>query len=69
MLKERSQIFGGDSGGEPPVPIPNTEVKPASADGTWGAGPWESRTLPDINLGPPEGGPFSWSDATGYEVP
>ena len=37
---------GGDSGGEPPVPIPNTEVKPGSADGTWGATPWESRTLP-----------------------
>jgi hypothetical protein len=27
---------GGHSGGEPPVPIPNTEVKPSSADGTAG---------------------------------
>ena len=27
-----------------PVPIPNTEVKLLSADGTWGATPWESRT-------------------------
>jgi hypothetical protein len=39
---------GGDSGGGQPVPIPNTEVKPASADGTWGATPWESRSLPGI---------------------
>ena len=41
---------GGDSGGEPPVPIPNTEVKPASADGTWGATPWESRSPPGIKI-------------------
>jgi hypothetical protein len=41
-------LSGGDSGGEPPVPIPNTEVKPTCADGTWGATPWESRSLPDI---------------------
>src|SRR3954454_23145089 len=38
---------GGHSGGVTPVPIPNTEVKPASADGTWGASPWESRSPPD----------------------
>jgi hypothetical protein len=29
-------MSGDDSGGDPPVPIPNTEVKPSSADGTWG---------------------------------
>ncbi len=46
------ELSGGDSGGEPPVPIPNTEVKPASADGTWVGTPWESRTPPDIKLGP-----------------
>ena len=44
-------LSGGDSVGEPPVPIPNTEVKPVSADGTWGATPWESRSPPDINVG------------------
>ena len=38
--------FGDDGGGEPRVPIPNTTVKPSSADGTWTAGSWESRTLP-----------------------
>ncbi len=27
--------FGGHSGGVTPVPIPNTAVKPTSADGTW----------------------------------
>jgi hypothetical protein len=38
--------FGDDGGREPRVPIPNTTVKPSSADGTWTAGSWESRTLP-----------------------
>src|SRR5690606_38799492 len=37
---------GGYSGGDPPVPIPNTEVKPSSADGTGGGSPRESRSLP-----------------------
>ena len=41
--------FGGHSGGVTPVPIPNTEVKPASADGTWEETPWESRTPPDFS--------------------
>ena len=40
--------FSGDNGErDPPVPIPNTEVKPFSADGTWLETIWESRTLPD----------------------
>src|SRR5579875_1477079 len=48
--RERPAVgFPGDhSGGATPVPIPNTEVKPASADGTWGAAPWESRTSPGV---------------------
>ena len=29
-------ISGGYGGGDIPVPIPNTAVKPTSADGTWG---------------------------------
>ena len=37
---------GDDGGGVPRVPIPNTTVKPSSADGTWTAGSWESRTSP-----------------------
>ena len=41
--------FGGHSDRVTPVPIPNTEVKPVSADGTWGLTPWESRTPPDFS--------------------
>ena len=37
---------GNNSEKATPVPIPNTEVKFLSADDTWGAAPWESRTLP-----------------------
>ena len=38
----------GDNGErDPPVPIPNTEVKPFSADGTWLETARESRSLPD----------------------
>src|SRR5690606_36454352 len=39
-------VLGGHSGGVPPVPIPNTAVKPSSADGTAGAALWESRSPP-----------------------
>ena len=46
--RDRAQVSGGHGGGEIPVPIPNTEVKPDSADGTWGESPWESRTSPDF---------------------
>ncbi len=42
-------LFGDDGGREPRVPIPNTTVKPSSADGTWTEGSWESRTLPSTN--------------------
>src|ERR1700722_15073378 len=43
------RTVSGDHGGrETPVPIPNTEVKAVSADGTWGATPWESRTSPEF---------------------
>jgi hypothetical protein len=31
-----------------PVPIPNTEVKLLSADGSWDESPCESRTLPGM---------------------
>src|SRR3990172_11945584 len=58
---EALKVSGGDCGGEPPVPIPNTEVKLASADGTWGAGPWESRSPPDFSRRGPlrhRGGPL-----------
>ena len=37
---------GDDGGGDTPLPIPNREVKPASADGTAEETPWESRSSP-----------------------
>ena len=48
---ELTTDFGGHGGGVTPVPIPNTEVKPSSADGTWDECPRESRTPPDFFLG------------------
>ena len=60
--------FSGDNGErDPPVPIPNTEVKPFSADGTWLETTWESRTLPDSmkkELTPYGVGSFFISSAT-----
>jgi hypothetical protein len=60
-LKSESQIsdlnceipnrkkFSGDSVGRvTPVPIPNTEVKPAGADGTARVTVWESRKSPEL---------------------
>ena len=38
--------LGGHSGGDTPLPIPNREVKPASADGTARETLWESRSSP-----------------------
>ena len=40
-------ISGDYSLRDPPVPIPNTEVKPQHADGTWLATARESRSSPD----------------------
>ena len=38
---------GGNGIEDPPVPIPNTEVKLNCVDGTWRVTARESRTLPD----------------------
>ena len=52
--EQRRQVdheFPGGYGGEAtPVPIPNTVVKLSSADGTWDAGPWKSRSSPGIYI-------------------
>ena len=45
MMSKLNRLPSGDSGGETPVPIPNTEVKPSSADGSWGQRPCKSRSL------------------------
>ena len=39
---------GGESKEDPPVPIPNTEVKLLNVDDTWRATAWESRKLPEL---------------------
>ncbi len=44
----RKIFSGSDSVGETPVPIPNTAVKPYSADGTASVRGWESRTPPGV---------------------
>ena len=44
------QFLGDHSERDPPVPIPNTEVKPLSPDGTARASVWESRKLPGLNM-------------------
>src|SRR4051794_24935702 len=51
--------FGGHSEGETPLPIPNRAVKPLSADGTWLARAWESRSPPVYHWAgrPDRGGP------------
>ena len=41
------RFLGDCSEGVTPVPIPKTEVKPLSPDGTARASGWESRTLPE----------------------
>ena len=43
---KKSRIPGDHSEGATPVPVPNTEVKPLSADGTALETAWESRTSP-----------------------
>ena len=48
--RDREHTISGDySLRVPPVPIPNTEVKPQHADGTWLETARESRSLPDSN--------------------
>ena len=42
-----TNLSGDYGGGDPPVPIPNTEVKPSSVEDTCGAIYRENRSLPD----------------------
>ena len=53
LLREGFRIvnFPGEvSGRVTPVPIPNTEVKPSSADGTALVTKWESRESPGLHI-------------------
>ena len=38
--------IGVNNDEDPPVPIPNTEVKLISAEDTWRATAWENRSMP-----------------------
>ena len=57
-LRAERTVSGGYGGGDIPVPIPNTEVKPTSADGTWGSPPGrvgrrrDFFERPQLTLGP-----------------
>ena len=44
--RKTPQVVGDHTAGVPPVPIPNTEVKPRRADCTARVSVWESRSLP-----------------------
>ena len=50
MIYLASHMVGDDDGEVPPVPIPNTAVKPLHVDNTWLATAWEDRSPPDSNL-------------------
>ena len=48
LMGSRKQVPGGHRSRATPVPIPNTEVKPATVDGTVWETAWESRSLPGV---------------------
>ena len=58
------KIPGGHRRRVTPVPIPNTEVKPSTADGTAWVTAWESRSLPGVSQGK---GPGSFSRTWFFE--
>ena len=47
-LNHIHRLFGGDSEKDPPVPIPNTEVKLLSAESTCLDTDWKDRTPPNF---------------------
>ena len=49
--EEPHKISGDNSLRDPPVPIPNTEVKPQHAEGTWRETARKTRSSPDYYLG------------------
>ena len=48
MCEDASNHSGGNGKRDPPVLIPNTEVKPLSAEGTWLDTARETMAPPDI---------------------
>ena len=43
--KEEKRLASADSAQDPPVPMPNTEVKLSSAENTWMETSWEDRVV------------------------
>ena len=46
ILRIPKSLTGVDDDEDPPVPIPNTEVKLISVENTWLETAWEDRTMP-----------------------
>ena len=68
-----ASLPGGISELEPPVPIPNTEVKRLSADDTAWATAWEHRPVPGSLAPPPcrmtgEGPRGAWTMASQFST-
>ena len=57
-------LVGVDDAGGPPVPIPNTEVKPCSAENTWLVTARENRKVPTQMSFHPIGWLFFCSSST-----
>ena len=67
-VKRHPRRVSGDNGeGDPPVPIPNTEVKPFSADGTWLDTARESRSPPDSTGERSESSAFHYSSVAQWQ--
>ena len=47
-----STVSGAYGVGDPPVPIPNTEVKTHCGNNTWTTRSWQDSTVPDLNTKP-----------------
>ena len=68
--RRSTRLSGGHAGGDPPVPIPNTAVKPSRADDTATARLWESRTLPEsCSRGSLSASPFFFLLCLPYSFP
>src|SRR5262249_20557847 len=69
MTRLPSEYAGGHRSRVTPVPIPNTEVKPATADGTVWETAWESRSLPAVIVDAREKPSRAFSFLCGGDLP
>ena len=52
-LNRKKRKAGVDNAQDPPVPMPNTEVKLSGAENTWVATPREDREMPALSFNIP----------------